>query len=91
VPGEGFEQCYNAQAAVAADSLMVLGTEVTRAANDKEQVAPMLEKVQELPEELGEFERLLTNNGYLSELAPSPAVHIAVRCVGSPVKDTVYN
>jgi transposase len=67
VAGGGFEQCYNAQAAVTAESLLVLGTEVTQAANDKEQVAPMLEKLQDLPAELGEVERLLTDNGYLSE------------------------
>jgi len=67
VPGGGFDQCYNAQAAVAAESLLVLSTEVTQAANDKEQVAPMLEKLQELPAELGEVERLLTDSGYLSE------------------------
>lgn len=67
VPGGGFEQCYNAQAAVAAESLLVLGTELTQATNDKGQLAPMLEKLQELPAELGEVERLLTDNGYLSE------------------------
>ena len=67
VPGGGFDQCYNAQAAVAAGSMLVVGTEVTQAANDKEQIAPMLEKLQELPVELGEVERLLTDNGYLSE------------------------
>lgn len=67
VPGGGFDQCYNAQAVVTAESLLVVGTEVTQAANDKEQIAPMLEKLQELPEELGEVERLLTDSGYLSE------------------------
>ena len=36
VAGGGFEQCYNAQAVVAADSLLVVATDVTQAANDKQ-------------------------------------------------------
>jgi transposase len=67
IPGGGFEQCYNAQAAVAAESLLVLGSEVTQSTNDIGQLAPMLGKLQELPAELGEVERLLTDSGYLSE------------------------
>ena len=35
VAGGGFEQCYNAQAVVAADSLLVVATDVVQAANDK--------------------------------------------------------
>ena len=50
VAGGGFEQCYNAQAVVDAESMMVVVPHVTNAANDKEQVAPMVEKVQTLPE-----------------------------------------
>src|SRR6516162_7945466 len=42
VAGGGFEQCYNAQAVVAADSLLVVAVDVVQAANDKQQVAPML-------------------------------------------------
>ena len=33
VAGGGFEQCYNAQAVVMADSLLVVATDVTQAAN----------------------------------------------------------
>lgn len=42
VSGGGFEQCYNAQAVVAADSLLVVAQDVVQAANDKQQVAPMV-------------------------------------------------
>src|ERR1700735_5151868 len=35
VAGGGFEQCYNAQAAVAAGSLLVVATDVVQAPNDK--------------------------------------------------------
>jgi len=67
VAGGGFEQCYNAQAVVAAGSLLVVAREVTQAANDKQQLEPMLDKVNALPEELGKAETLLADNGYFSE------------------------
>ena len=53
VAGGGFEQCYNAQAAVAADSLLVVAADVVQAPNDKQQLEPMLGKIAELPDELG--------------------------------------
>ena len=52
VAGGGFEQCYNAQAVVATESLLVIATDVVQAPNDKQQIAPMLEKVDALPEQL---------------------------------------
>ncbi len=64
VAGGGFEQCYNAQAAVAADSLLVVSTNVVQAANDKQQLAPMVEQLKALPEEIGKPETLLADNGY---------------------------
>jgi transposase len=66
VPGGGFEQCYNAQAAVAAGSLLVIATEVTQAPNDKQQLEPMLEKIINLPDALGKVCDLLADNGYFS-------------------------
>jgi transposase len=66
VAGGGFEQCYNAQAAVAADSLLVVAIDVVQAANDKQQIEPMVEKLKALPEELGKPETLLADNGYFS-------------------------
>ena len=67
VAGGGFEQCYNAQAVVAADSLLVVTNHVTQATNDKQQLEPMLNKLNELPEGLGKVETLLADNGYFSE------------------------
>jgi transposase len=66
VAGGGFDQCYNAQAAVAAGSLLVVAADVVQAANDKQQVVPMVEKLQALPEELGKPEVLLADTGYFS-------------------------
>ena len=67
VAGGGFEQCYNAQAAVAEGSLLVVAIDVVQAPNDKQQLEPMLDKIGALPEELGEVETLLADNGYFSE------------------------
>jgi transposase len=66
VAGGGFEQCYNAQAVVAADSLLVVAVEVFQAANDKQQLQPMLNQVVALPEALGKAETMLADNGYFS-------------------------
>ena len=43
VAGGGFELCYNAQAVVAAGSLLVVAADVVQAPNDKRQLTPMLE------------------------------------------------
>jgi transposase len=67
MPGGGFEQCYNAQAAVAAGSLLVVANDVVQATNDKQQVTPTLGRLGALPEELGEVETLLADTGYFSE------------------------
>ena len=66
VAGGGFEQCYNAQAAVAAGSMLVVAVDVVQAPNDKQQLEPMLSKIGALPEELGEAETLLADTGYFS-------------------------
>ena len=67
VAGRGFEQCYNAQALVAAESLLVIAPQVVQAPNDKQQIAPMLEKIDALPEGLGGVDTLLADSGYFSE------------------------
>lgn len=67
VAGGGFDQCYNAQAAVAAESLLIVAHDVAQAANDKKQVVPIVEKLRALPQELGRVEDLLADSGYLSE------------------------
>jgi len=64
VAGGGFEQCYNAQAVVATDCLLVVAAEVVQATNDKQQLQPMLNKIAALP--VGEVETLLADNGYFS-------------------------
>jgi transposase len=66
VAGGGFEQCYNAQAAVAAGSMLVVAVDVVAAPNDKQQLEPMLGKIGALPEAFGKAETLLADTGYFS-------------------------
>ena len=57
VAAGGFEQCFNAQAAVAADSLLVVAANLVQEPNDKQQVVPMLGEIAALPQELGQIGR----------------------------------
>jgi transposase len=66
VAGGGFEQCYNGQAVVAAGSLLVVAADVVQAANDKQQLEPMLSQLAALPEALGAPATMLADNGYFS-------------------------
>jgi transposase len=63
----GFEQCYNAQAITDTQSMLILAAQLTQAANDKEQVVPMLERLQSNPAGLNQPEYLLADSGYFSE------------------------
>jgi transposase/IS5 family transposase len=65
--GNGFEQCYNAQAMTDTESMLILSAQVTQAANDKEQVEPMLEKLKANPDGINAPAQLLADTGYFSE------------------------
>jgi transposase len=67
VAGGGFEQAYNAQATVASGSLLVVTADVAQAANDKQQIAPTLEQLDQVVDALGKPEILLADSGYFSE------------------------
>ena len=45
----------------------MIATAVVQAPNDKQQIAPMLEKIDALSEQFGRPETLLADNGYFSE------------------------
>ena len=64
--GKGFEQSYNAQAAVDTESMLVVATDIAQVATDKQQLAPMLDALAGLPEKLGRVKRLLADNGFFS-------------------------
>ena len=65
--GGGFEQTYNAQACVDIDTHLIVEEHITQHPNDKQEVAPALEKLGALPEELGQVEAMLGDTGYYSE------------------------
>ena len=67
VAGGGFEQCYNAQATVAAGSLLVITADVVQAPNDKREIEPALAALARLPEALGTPDTLLADNGHFSQ------------------------
>jgi transposase len=62
----GFEQCYNAQASVDVESMLIVGHHLTQNPNDKLEVDPALEALKALPERLGRVDGLLADAGYFS-------------------------
>lgn len=67
VCGGGFEQCYNAQAAVDTHTMLVVATTLTQAPNDKQQVQPMIKVLQAQAVKLGDAKSLIADAGYCSE------------------------
>ncbi len=62
---DGFVQGYNAQAAVEPTLLLIVGQSVTEAANDKKQLMPMVEIIEQ---QSGQRPKaILADNGYCSE------------------------
>ena len=51
---------------MAVGSLLVVSNDVVQAANDKQQIAPTLDKLARLPEALGTPETVLADSGYFS-------------------------
>ncbi|MBF0555708.1 MAG: transposase, partial [Nitrospirae bacterium] len=65
--GGGFEQAYNAQAAVDVESLFIVENHISQCPNDKREVVPALEKITDLPDELGSVQQALLDSGYFSQ------------------------
>jgi transposase len=62
----GFEQTYNAQAAVETDSMLVVEQHVSQCSNDKNEVAATLNNLAAVAEQIGKPDALLADNGYCS-------------------------
>ncbi len=77
VTGKGFDHCYNAQAAVDTESMLVTSVHVTHATNDKQQIMPLLNALTTLPASLGKVTHLLADTGYF--------MRRMLRCVVSKV------
>lgn len=65
--GKGFEQAYNAQAAVDVDTMVIVGSHISQSSNDKKEIIPTLTALNSLPEELGNVEAILADAGYFSD------------------------
>jgi transposase len=63
----GFDQSYNAQAAVDVDSLLIVENHITQQSNDKLELAPAVESLCSLPGKLGAVDSLLADAGYFSQ------------------------
>jgi transposase len=63
----GFEQAYNAQAAVDMDTMIVVATNLSQNPNDKREMEPVVETLVKLPDELGEIKNVVADTGYYSE------------------------
>lgn len=60
---DGFDQCYNAQAAVT-DNMLIVGGYANNHCNDKEEMTGVLDSI---PEQLGKVETANADTGYFSE------------------------
>ena len=64
--GGGFEQAYNAQAAVDVATMLVVAQHVTQQTNDKQEVTPTLAQLAAVAPVIGPTEALLADTGYFS-------------------------
>ena len=87
VPGGGFEQSYNAQAAVDTDTMLVLATGLTQATNDQQPLAPMLETLAQLPDDLGAIDTLLADAGYCSAANVDACIDADIEPLLAPGRD----
>lgn len=65
--GGSFEQAYNAQASVDMDTMLIVGAHVSQKTNDKQEVAPALNQLDALPDQMGQVKRAALDSGYFSE------------------------
>lgn len=67
VSGGGFQQAYNAQAAVDMNTMLILENHVSQSSNDKKELQTIINKIAALPNQLGAVDRVAADNGYKSE------------------------
>lgn len=64
--GGGFEQAYNAQAAVDVETMLVVAEHVSQSPNDKQEVAPALDQLDAVARGIGKADALIADSGYFS-------------------------
>src|SRR5712692_806162 len=77
--GDGFQQCYNAQMAVTVGTQFIVAANVGPAANDKQQLQPMVEQVLA---NVGGPDGVIADSGYFSEAN----VQALEQCNGRPIE-----
>ena len=65
--GKGFEQAYNAQAAVDVDTMIIVEAHISQSPNDKKEITPTVSALNSLPETLGKVDSMLADAGYYSD------------------------
>lgn len=78
VSGGGFQQAYNAQAAVDMDTMLILENHVSQSSNDKQELKPILNKIAQLPNRLGTVDKAVADNGYKSDANTMFAAEVGV-------------
>lgn len=85
--GGGFEQSYNAQASVTAETLIIASTDISQNPNDKQELTPMVEKLEGLPDELGRVEKIIADAGYYSEANVNKCEESGIEAYISPRRE----
>lgn len=62
----GFEQAYNAQAAVDVNTMLIVAQHVTQNPNDKQEVEPTLDNLDAVAAVIGKAEAVIADTGYFS-------------------------
>lgn len=65
--GGGFDQCHNAQAVFDVDSMLIVGAHLSASPSDVRQLAPMLEQLSKVPDEVGHPASVLADVGFFSQ------------------------
>ena len=60
-------QAFNAQACVDIATLLIVATHTTQQTNDKRQIEPAIEVLEQLPEQLGQVKEIIADAGYFSQ------------------------
>ena len=70
ISGGGFGQCYNAQACVDIESMLIVTNHLTTHTNDKKEITPTIDSIKKLPESIADIKDLLADTGYHSNINP---------------------
>lgn len=88
--GGGFDQSYNAQAAVDTDTMLIVAARLVDTPVDARQVLPMIEQLQALPEELGQVHTLMTDAGFFSAANVQHCEHHGIQPLLARRRDQHY-